>query len=283
MVLDLWAFSGGTLLYGNGNRVIMGTPEHIRFLQDRIGTQRYVCWGWDRTHLDRFRGMQFGIRNVITNLTGTFHTPRQWLTVLQAWRTDRRFIDLMGVRYMVMNRELRGENIRTIYAKDPIFISENQQAFPSAFLTRKIQVFKDPNDIFKEIATGQKNLLDVALLEEEISPLTDSPAEPPGKVFDIQDTPGRYSMHTEATGARQLVLIETYHPQWKCTVDGDQVSIALTDYNFMSVRVPPGKHEVKWWFEPTRFKQGLVVTCASSLIVLMFLTGSWFIKARKGT
>ena len=194
---------------------------------------------------------------------------------------NRPTVDLAGVRYLVTNQPIRGENLSIAYQRYPTFISENKQAFPRAFLTRRVRTFDDPNMVLKTVATGGANLRDVALLEQQVDPLPYPPDDGAGTVSDIQDSPGKYRMTTNAPASRQLVLTETYHPQWKCTIDGNPAKIYQTDYFFMSVRVPPGAHEVRWWFEPTRFKQGLAVTLASSIFVLAAIGTSRILRRRR--
>ncbi|MHC4294415.1 MAG: hypothetical protein ACYSTL_02395, partial [Planctomycetota bacterium] len=122
LLLDLGMFSGGMWHYVKTGQthvsiVITDTPEHVRYLQENIDHQRYVCWGWRRTHLDRFRGMQFRVRHTIINRGGTFHTPRQWTTILQAWNRNRRIGNLLGVRYAVDNKLIRSRGVRLVYKK----------------------------------------------------------------------------------------------------------------------------------------------------------------------
>ena len=266
LILDLGMLSAGMLYYLERDSseisvAVTETPEHVRFLQENLGRHRYLCKGWDRTNLDRMRGTQFRLRHAVTNNAGIFHTPRQWEIVRQVWGKNRRVADLVGTKYVVTNVPWRGGNLRPAYQKEPVYITENLQAFPRAFLAREVHVLEDPNAVFAEVAGGRRNLRDVALLEEPVPPLPRDPSDgPPGRVSITGDLPGRYRMHISAPGWRQLVLTETHHPQWKCTIDGKTVPVYLTDYAFMSVRVPPGEHEVLWWFEPTRFKQGLIVS-----------------------
>ena len=122
----------------------------------------------------------------------------------------------------------------------------------------------------------------MALVEQPLEPLPAfAPETPPGKIFNVRDLPGKYWMHVRVPAARQLVLTETYHPQWRCAIDGKEVPVYLTDYTFMSVRVPPGEHEVRWWFEPTRFKQGLAVTLAGLAVTLALLVLAAYLRRRK--
>ena len=287
LIVDLGMFSGGMLHYTQVGEdrisaVVTETPPHTRFLQKHLGLQRFVCWGWYRTNLDRFRGMQFRIRHIMINRGGTFHSSRQWKMILAAWSRNRRIGNLLGVRQIVTNRPIKGPNLKASYWNNPVFLTENQDAFPLAFLAPRVRVFDDPNAMFAELAAGRENLRDVALLEDQVEPLRGSngKSQQRGEILDIQDVPGRYLMRTKTSHPQQLVLTETYHPQWKCTIDGTEVQVYLTNYAFMSVRVPPGMHQVKWWFEPTRFKQGLAITVGSSAITLVLLVLGYFRRRR---
>ncbi|MHC4294865.1 MAG: hypothetical protein ACYSTL_04705, partial [Planctomycetota bacterium] len=203
--------------------------------------------------------------------------------ILQAWNRNRRIGNLLGVRYAVDNKLIRSRGVRLVYKKDPVYISEDSDAFPLAFLARKVRVFDDPKELFRELAAGNSNLRDIALLEQEIAPLgetADEMHQPDEEVAFILDTPGKYVMRTCAGGPRQLVLTETYHPQWRCTIDGVEAPVYLTDFTFMSVRVPPGEHEIRWWFEPTRFRQGLAVS-TSTFALIVGLAGLSAFKRRR--
>jgi uncharacterized membrane protein YfhO len=93
---------------------------------------------------------------------------------------------------------------------------------------------------------------------------------------------GEYRMRTSAAGARQLVLSVTFHPEWKCTVDGKETPIHRTDYAFMSVRVPAGQHEVVWRFVPRRFYQGLVGTVIGAVLTIGFLAVVPLLRRHRG-
>ncbi|NQU74906.1 MAG: YfhO family protein [Planctomycetes bacterium] len=287
---DLGAYSAGMLHHTTAdasevNAVVTGTPEHVRFMQENIGQGRYICWGWYRTNLDRFRGMQFRIRQTMINRGDTFLTPRQWETLMLAWRGNRRVLDLLGVRYFVTNRPFGvGPNLRPAYSKGPVFITENTQAFPHAFLTGRTLTFDDPNELFNELAGGHEDLKTVALIEQPAGAFDGFPASAGADegVFDVKDLPGQYRMRTRAAGARQLVMTETYHPQWRCTIDGEQTPVQRTNYMFMSVRVPSGEHEILWRFEPVQFKRNLAVTLVGLCFVLGALGLSTILRWRKG-
>ena len=279
LVFDLGMFSAGMVNYSStADRMVLTRPPHVRFLQEHLGLQRYLCLrarhvGETALH----RGMLFGIRHAIAGGVGVSHSPRQDKFVRLLWSRNPRLCNLAGVRYIVSGTPLRGGGIRPALRGPGIFVHENERVLPRAFLARQIRVFDNPNKLADEIRMGTSALSDVALLEEPIEPLPTVSARDtaPGKVLDLQGVPGRYQMRTSAPGPRQLVLTESYHPQWQCLINGQPAPIHRTDWVFMSVRVPAGENRVTWWFEPTRFKHGLVVTVTALAIVLGTLVLAW--------
>ncbi len=280
LVFDLGMFSAGMVNYSStADRMVLTRPPHVQFLQERLGLHRYLCLrprsvGETSLH----RGMLFGIRHAIAGGVGVSHSPRQDKFVRLLWGRNPRFCNLAGVRYIVASTPMGGRGIRPALRGPGVFVHENTRVLPRAFLARQIRVFDNPNQLADQIRKGTSDLSDVALLEEEpIEPLLiDSVYDTEvGEVLGLQGVPGRYEMWTSAQGPRQLVLTESYHPQWKCLIDDQPAGIHRTDWVFMSVRVPAGEHRITWWFEPTRFKHGLVVTVIALGIVLGTLVLAW--------
>jgi len=279
LVFDLGMFSAGMVNYSStADRMVLTRPRHVRILQERLGLHRYLCLrprpvGETALH----RGMLFGIRHAIAGGVGVSHSPRQDMFVRLLWSCNARLCDLAGVRYIVSPTPMRGRGIRDVGRGPGIFVYKNERVLPRAFLARQIRVFDNPNKLADEIRKGKSKLSDVALLEAAIEPLplVSARDSEPGEVLGLQGIPGRYDMWTSAPGPRQLILTESYHPQWRCLINDQPVEIHRTDWVFMSVRVPPGENRITWWFEPTRFKHGLVVTVTALAVVLGTLVLAW--------
>ena len=66
------------------------------------------------------------------------------------------------------------------------------------------------------------------------------PAARPGEVVIEVDTPQ----------SAVLVLNDMWHPWWSATLDGQPVEILRANVLFRAVAVPPGKHTVRFTFNP---------------------------------
>ena len=80
-------------------------------------------------------------------------------------------------------------------------------------------------------------------------------------------------LEAEVAEPALLVLSEVYYPAgWKAYVDGVETEILKTNYIMRSVAIEPGKHEIRFVFEPVRFTIGLWVTFGTlgSMVLLAF-------------
>jgi len=274
LVLDLGMFSGGMFNYTQMDHAVVDTPDYVRYLQHHLGAQRYLCLAGRDADAALNRGMLFRIRHAIAGGVGINHTPRQERMIGLLWSALRsgtmRLANLAGVRYFVADRPIKTATITPVFQGVHGVVSENSQAMPRAFLTRQTQTISDPNALLIEILKGTSDLSDVAFLEEPADslPTTQAADVPRGEVLDLKADVSRYTMRVRAPAPRQLVLTETYHPEWQCTVDGNPVRVQLTDWTFMSVRVPAGEHNVEWRYEPARFRMGLRITVVTLFLVV---------------
>ncbi len=111
-----------------------------------------------------------------------------------------------------------------------------------------------------------------------------SPAGLPG--VDLSVTPqqlgytgSRYRV--EAAEAATLIWHRFYFPSWQITVDGDAVETTPSgDLGLLSVRIPPGQHEVQLvWSATPAVHAGRLLTLIGWLLLLALL---WYGRARRG-
>jgi uncharacterized membrane protein YfhO len=59
-------------------------------------------------------------------------------------------------------------------------------------------------------------------------------------------------VEVDALSGAVLVLNDVWHPWWRATLDGAETEILRANVIFRAVAVPPGKHTVRFTFEPLR-------------------------------
>jgi len=69
------------------------------------------------------------------------------------------------------------------------------------------------------------------------------------------------------------VLSDSFYPGWSATIDGRPALIKPVNGLFRGVVVPGGEHEVIFIFEPTGWREGLLLAMAGAAL-LMLLSGA---------
>jgi hypothetical protein len=63
-------------------------------------------------------------------------------------------------------------------------------------------------------------------------------------------TPNKIELKLNLGGSDSLILLQNYYPGWKVFKNGNQISISLTKYNFLSIPVDTTDHIVQFIFSP---------------------------------
>jgi uncharacterized membrane protein YfhO len=93
-----------------------------------------------------------------------------------------------------------------------------------------------------------------------------------------------YVVYESNTSSEQLaVFSEIYYPYgWQVTVDEKPVDHFRANYILRAMRVPAGKHTIKFTFVPEVYKTGVLISYACSVaLFLMIFAGAFFEYKRK--
>ena len=78
------------------------------------------------------------------------------------------------------------------------------------------------------------------------------------------------------------VFSEMYYTNgWKATIDGKEQEISKVDYTLRGLKIPAGKHNIQFTFEPQVVKTGSTIALITSLIVMLLLCGGLFISLKQ--
>ena len=83
----------------------------------------------------------------------------------------------------------------------------------------------------------------------------------------LSDLPNQIEIDVEMEEAGWLVLRDTFDPGWKAQVDQNEAEIFRADYLFRAVRIPEGKHVVRFSYRPGSFYWGTAFSLLSLAVV----------------
>ena len=84
-----------------------------------------------------------------------------------------------------------------------------------------------------------------------------------------------------AAADKLVVFSEIYYPAgWKCFIDGTESKYFRTDWLLRGMVIPAGEHEIKFVFEPASYIAGNKISLASSILLMLILTGYFLSKLK---
>lgn len=176
-------------------------------------------------------------------------------------------IDLLGARTWI----IPSQEAMTMMAELPSswtmqgrlgssFVFENSRALPRAFVVPHSVVIPSGPDRLNFLSTS--DLARTVVLE---SGAAETFPEGPREVRVVSRSPGMYELDAEAAGGF-LVLSECFFPGWKVEVDGAPAELLRADHTLQAVRLPPGRHRVRFSYRSTYFALGLLTSVLVGLV-----------------
>ncbi|MDH7560714.1 MAG: YfhO family protein [bacterium] len=178
--------------------------------------------------------------------------------------TDRAFLDMLNVKYVISYYDLRDEQFRKVLDDMPgVYL--NTGALPRAFFVDSVVVVSGRNRIFEFMKSGKFDPHRMAIVEEQppfaIAPAAENRVQVSS--YDLHD------IHLEAEVAwpTLLVVSEVFYPAgWKAYDNGRAVRIYKTNYILRGLFLQPGHHRIHFAFRPASFRLGLMVSIVGLLL-----------------
>ena len=224
-----------------------------------------------------------GIGNVLNdgstsyahNSVGGYHAakPRRYqeLFEYQVYNGNSEILNMMNTKYIMFPDE-----------QGKIGIQLNAEANGNAWFVNEVQLVTTANEEIK--ALDSLNTKEVAVVstnfKEALNGLTfqkDSTA-----TINITKYKANEIAYTSETNSDQLAIFsEVYYKNgWNAYVDGILTPHIRANYVLRAMKIPAGKHEIVFKFEPTVIKTGNTITLASYLLLIMITLG-WFLMVKR--
>ncbi|MDD3859260.1 MAG: YfhO family protein [Bacteroidales bacterium] len=100
------------------------------------------------------------------------------------------------------------------------------------------------------------------------------------KLVDV--APDFVIYESEASSEQLAVFSEIYYPHgWVVTVDGKEADHFRANYVLRAMRVPAGKHTIKFEFVPVLYKKGVAISYACSIALFLMIGAGAFFEYKK--
>jgi len=189
--------------------------------------------------------------------------------------------------------ELLGLGHHQLVYRDPdVAIYENLDALPRAFVVHGARLVSDDEAALSIIDSADFDpRAEVLLAGGSAEPGSQGAGEPGGKSKTFSEAPtsaplppatpalwlkyapGRVEIQAELDRPGYLVLLDSYYPGWQASVDGQPASIWRADVLFRAVALGPGRHLVKFVYNPLTFKLGSAISLVTLAGLLIAASG----------
>jgi hypothetical protein len=221
--------------------------------------------------LDAFGLPEGYLFKYLTQVNGQYAWKNPKDVSSQQIAAHRAFFRLTNVKYVLSPIPLPDSSLKMV-APPPgqggCAVYEFTGALPRAFFPKGAVTAAGKDAVLGYMSSGRFDPSETAVLEEKlpgvIVPSDGNRVEI--EKIDLHEIRAKADVKTPSL----LVFSEVYYPAgWKAYVDGKETKIYKTDYLLRSVLLEPGSHEIRMEFKPKMFRLGLLVTLATSFLLIL--------------
>jgi hypothetical protein len=193
-------------------------------------------------------------------------------------------LDLFGASLVMSSADSRKVTHAPIFSDDVVTVERNGGALPRAFVAIGSQPARNKEHALNIVLENEaSDLLHNPVIENSTASSMPRPVRAATPAVIVDDQARRVVVRFESPQAGHLVLLDSFYPGWRATLDGRDAQIMPANVAFRAVAVPAGSHEVIFTYEPMSVRVGLWVTVLSlATMVILFLFGFRRIWLHKG-
>ena len=183
--------------------------------------------------------------------------------------TRLRVLDALGVRYIIDRDENASTAItfppnrfQPIWKNSGWTIFENSKAAPRFFLTHEVIPYNSMEEFENFLFSPEFNPSGTVLISSQ-NQLPTMQSDPSKEIKLLRYDPTRVTFETKTQTPQLLYLSDADDGNWRASVDGMTSPIIRANWAFRAVLVPAGTHRVEFWYFPTSFSAGILLSVAS--------------------
>jgi hypothetical protein len=186
-------------------------------------------------------------------------------------------VNMLNMKYVVADQEINVPPLEPVFREGP-YVMVNRAVLPRAWFVDRARVVADPKQHLAAVGNPSWDPHAEALLFEDPGSLDPGTG---GTARITRYEPRRVEAEVTSPGNSLLVLSEVhYAPGWKAWLDGAPVPMLRANYVLRAVRVPPGTHTLRMFYDAPTFHYGALVSLGTYALVLIGLAVS-FLRGRR--
>jgi hypothetical protein len=199
--------------------------------------------------------------------------PQPYLSHVVFEQSRSKFLDLLGVRYLLTHRSQPAPaGYRFIASAEGLSVYEIESALPRAFLvgdSAEVDSQAEAISLMLKDGFDPKRVVVIERAGDYYDRGAHGSWSESDRATIIEDRRNRVIIKTESKTESMLVLSDNYYPGWRATIDGATAEIRKANCAMRAVKVPAGEHVVVFEFAPARLKASVYVSLASLLAVIV--------------
>lgn len=213
-----------------------------------------------------------------------------WVSAGDISRLKLPILDFMGLKCLLASEEVPFERelkqkFSLAFVEDGIFVYENKEVLPKAFLVNRYKVILSGDERLKycveeldprrEVVVSNGSGLEKYNLTSNDTFFTSSAQV---KHYGYNDL----EIEASAPCDTLLVVNDILYPGWHVYVDGKETPILEANYAFRAVPLNSGDHKIRFQFSPYYFKPLYILSLAAMLTTLSLTVCVALLQRRKG-
>jgi len=172
-------------------------------------------------------------------------------------------LDMCAVNYYFSNYPLVEvpANLVLYRKAKQLYIYKNLTAWPYFYLAKRVRGLKNGEhlrDVQRDTAY---------VLEKDNVALSQKAGK--GRVKLKSFSYGYMIFDYDSLQEEFLVVADAWHPFWKAKVEGWELPVLRVNEVFKGVRLPPGQHEFRLFFDPSPYKVGIHISIVSWILFVV--------------
>lgn len=181
----------------------------------------------------------------------------------QISKNNIQVLSMLNTKYFIVPDENR----------QPV-VQVNPQALGAAWFVNEIKWVPDADAeiaALDDFDASQTAIVDERFKEVVSAP---SPTDAAGEIRLTSYAPNHLIYEASAPAPQVAVFSEIYYSKgWNAYIDGKPVAHFRANYVLRGLSVPAGNHKIEFKFEPKTYHTGETISLASSILLLLLVTG----------